>query len=120
MIYFHEYIHALCYPRSSVKQIWKNKKDNAYFVYCDAIVSKKRWIVICIMPTLMIVVLPFLIWILVAKYLPINIMVCTFILLLIMMLGSSGDFINIYNTLRQVPKGGKVFNYWDLHSYWIK
>jgi len=30
-----------------------------------------------------------------------------------------GDYVNIYNAIRQVPKEGKVINY-GLHSFWIK
>ena len=37
----------------------------------------------------------------------------------IMIIMSMGDFTNIYNAIRQVPKGAKIFNY-GLHSYWLK
>ena len=37
----------------------------------------------------------------------------------IMTIMSIGDFANIFNAIRQVPKGGKVFNY-GIHSFWFK
>lgn len=36
----------------------------------------------------------------------------------IMTIMAIGDYANIYNAVRQVPKGAKIFNY-GMHSYWI-
>ena len=40
----HEIIHALFYPASSEKEIWKAKEQGAYFVYCEDEITKTRFI----------------------------------------------------------------------------
>ena len=40
LIYLHEFIHAIFYPREAEKTVWKNEKHGAYFIYCDVAISK--------------------------------------------------------------------------------
>ena len=118
LTYIHEIIHALLYPKYAIKEIWKDSEQFAYFVYCDALVSKKRFIMICITPVVILGIIPFFIWIIIAELLPINLSICFSILTWIMTFMGIGDFTNIYNTIVQVPKTAMIFNY-GLHSYWI-
>lgn len=117
--YLHEYIHALLYPKNAVKEIWKDTSQGAYFVYCSSIVSKRRFIIICLAPAILLSIIPYGIWILIYQVLPINISICFAILTWIMIFMSVGDFYNVYNAILQVPNKSKIFNY-GLHSYWIK
>lgn len=115
--YLHEMIHALCYPLSGVKEIWNYKKHGAYLVYCEANVSKKRFIWINLAPNIMLGFIPFAIWLFIAELLPLPVMVSSMFLLWYMIVGGIVDYFNVYNTIKQVPKGAHVFNY-GLHSYW--
>jgi len=119
LTYIHEFIHALLYPGSAVKEIWKIPSEGAYFVYCSAVVSKSRFIILCLAPAVFLSIIPLGIWLLIYDALPVNISLCFAILTLIMALMCGGDFYNVYNAISQVPKGAKIFNY-GLHSYWIK
>ena len=116
--YLHEIIHALCYPLHSVKEIWNYKRNGAYLVYCDAKVSKSKFIWINLAPNIVLGGLPFIIWLLIADRLPTHITVCSVFLLWYMILGGMVDYYNIYNTIKQVPKDAHIFNYGP-HSYWI-
>lgn len=116
--YLHEIIHALLYPKSAVKEIWKDTSQGAYFVYCSSVVSKTRFIIICLAPVILLGIIPYGIWLLIYHVLPINISICFAILTWIMTFMSVGDFYNVYNTILQVPNKSKIFNH-GLHSYWI-
>ena len=50
LTYVHEFIHAILYPKKSMKTIWKISEQGAFFVYCDARVSKCRFVVISLAP----------------------------------------------------------------------
>lgn len=119
LTYLHEFIHALLYPKNAVKEIWKDTSQGAYFVYCSSVVSKTRFIVICLAPVILLGIIPYGIWLLIYHVLPINISICFAILTWIMTLMSVGDFYNVYNTILQVPNKSKIFNY-GLHSYWTR
>ncbi|MGN1332696.1 MAG: metalloprotease family protein [Lachnospiraceae bacterium] len=45
--YVHEIIHALLYPLKEKKEIYYMQGKAALFVYCQAKVSKLRFIIIC-------------------------------------------------------------------------
>jgi len=119
LIYVHEFIHALFYPTSAVKEIWRYPSEDAYFVYCDAAISKTRFIAINLAPAFLLGIVPYIIWLLIYDALPINISICFAILTLITTLMGGGDFYNVCNTILQVPNKAKIFNY-GFHSYWIK
>lgn len=119
LTYLHEFIHALLYPQSAIKEIWKDTSQGVYFVYCSSVVSKTRFIVICLAPVILLGIIPYGIWLLIYNVLPINISICFAILTWIMTLMSVGDFYNVYNAILQVPNKSKIFNY-GLHSYWIR
>lgn len=79
--------------------------------------EKKRFILMSIAPTLIFAVIPYIFWAVffvnmgdigtkVLSY-------CAFPFIF-----GVGDYINIVNTIRQVPKGGFVVNS-GFHSYWF-
>lgn len=119
LTYVHELIHALFYPKEAVKTIWKSPKQGAYFVYCEASVKKSRFILLCAAPAVILGILPFTAWYLLADFIPMPYSLAVVFTAWIMTVMSIGDYANIYNAARQVPKGAKVFNY-GMHSYWIK
>ena len=119
LIYVHEFIHAMFYPKEAKKIVWKDTKQGAYFVYCDAPVSKARFIILCLAPCIVLGIIPFLIWYIVVPVLNASWGVCTMMLTWGMTFGAIGDFANVFNAVRQVPKKAKVFNY-GMHTYWME
>ena len=119
LTYVHELIHALFYPKDAVKTIWKAPMQGAYFVYCDAPVKKSRFILLCAAPAVLLGIVPFIAWYLLADFIPMPYSLAMVFTAWLMTVMSIGDYANIYNTVRQVPKGAKVFQY-GMHSYWIK
>ena len=119
LIYIHEFIHAMFYSIKAEKTIWRDKKYGAYFVYCSEKVSKTRFVILCIAPTIILGIIPFTIWMLYYNYIPMPFNLAFVLTTWVMIVLSAGDFTNIYNAIKQVPKGAKIFNY-GLHSYWIK
>ena len=116
--FIHEYIHAILYPLKSKKTIWKYTSNGAYFIYCNTKISKLRFIVISLAPMILLGIIPFVIWLFIADKIDLTISVVYVIMTWIMVFFAMGDLANVYNTIRQVPKNAKVFNY-GLRSYWI-
>ena len=119
LIYVHEVIHGIFYPMNAEKTIWKYPEQGAFFIYCDEPISKIRFIILCAAPSIILGIVPYIIWLVYAVSVPMPYTLAIGLSTLIMTVMSMGDFANIYNAIRQVPKNAKVFNY-GLHSYWIK
>ena len=112
-------IHGIFYPLSAEKAIWKLQEQGAYFVYCDETVSKERFIVLSIAPAIILGIIPFVGLLIFAELISAACIIATWIVSLIMTVMAIGDFANIYNAIKQVPKGAKVFNY-GMHTYWMR
>lgn len=117
-IYIHEIIHCIFYPTGAKKYIWKDVKSGAYLAYCDAEVSKMRFIIISLAPVVLIGLFSYILWYIFAPVLMNEIALCWLLFSWISVASSVGDFTNVYHTLKQVPKGARVRNY-GYHSYWI-
>ncbi len=115
--FVHEYIHAIFFPIKSEKTIW-NAKNGAYFIYCNAKISKSRFIVMSLAPMIILGIIPFIIWLFIVNKMEFTISLAYVISTWIMIIWAMGDLANVYNTIKQVPRNAKVFNY-GLHSYWI-
>ena len=119
LTYAHEFIHAILYPKKSMKTIWKVPEQGAVFVYCDAMVSKSRFVVISLAPVVILGIIPFLIWYIIAPVLSREWNIGILMIIWRMTFAAIGDYANVFNAIRQVPKGAKVFNY-GMHSYWLR
>ena len=120
LTFVHEIIHALFYPKNVEKQIWKDKKDGAYFVYCEEPVSKSRFIIMCLAPMFILGIIPFTIWLLLPKFLPMPYYLTLPIIFWFMTIMAMGDVANIYHVVKEVPNKTKVFNHGFLRSFYIK
>lgn len=118
-LYIHEIIHAICFPIKDKKEIWMYTSQLSLFVYSEAKVSKIRFIVINIMPAFLLGILPFIFSMIFAKFLGETLLLDFVTVCIINVLLAVGDYTNIFNTIRQVPKNAKVFNH-GFHSYWIE
>ena len=119
LTFVHEIIHALFYPKNVEKQIWKDKKDGAYFVYCEEPISKSRFIIMCLAPMFILGIIPFTIWLLLPKFLPMPYYLTLPIIFWFMTIMAMGDAANIYHVVKEVPNKTKVFNYGFLRSFYI-
>ena len=112
----HELIHALMYPSDCEKQIWKF--NGGYFVYCNAEISKNRFIVLSVMPMILLGIIPFICWsVLTNEKTPWS--VCALLLSFAMVFIAAGDIYNVINVIKKVPKKATVVNY-GLHTYYIR
>lgn len=118
-INIHEIIHCMFYPLKGRKVIWNDVKSGAYLAYCDMEVSKIRFIIISLAPAVIIGLFSYALWYIFVPVLMNEIALCWLLFSWISVAVSVGDFTNIYNTIKQVPKGAKVKNY-GYHSYWIE
>lgn len=114
----HEYIHALCYPLGAQKTIWMYGRNGVLFCYCNAPVSKLRFIVISLAPMVILGIIPFIVWMFAAGSLSIAVNIAVVFMIWIMIFFAMGDAANVYNTIRQVSKDAAVIHY-GMHSYWV-
>ena len=116
----HEHIHALFYPIKAKKTIWKSKKDGAYFVYCEELIGKGRFIIMCLAPMIILGIIPFIVWLSLPQFIPMPYDLAFVITTWFMTIMSVGDLANIYHVLKEVPNKAKIFNYGFLRSFYIK
>ena len=90
LILIFEIILVLTYPLNADKDIYIIPKNLAVLLVSNSLVSKKRFILTRLL-------------------LLMSIVSCII---------TPTNCINMYNTIKQVPKGAKVFNY-GVHSYWV-
>lgn len=124
--YVHEIIHALLYPLKEKKEIYYMQGKAALFVYCQAKVSKLRFIIICMAPTALLGFVPFWLGVLFRNHIPAMGVIIAIEIGIFCTLMGVGDFYNIYNAINQIPNGSILFNdglstYWqDNNSNWNK
>ena len=89
------------------------------FVYCEELVSKKRFIIAVLGPAVILGIIPYIVWYMIAPTISFPITLIMLLFAIANVACAVGDFLNTYNCVRQVPKDGKVFNR-GLHSYWVQ
>ena len=115
--YVHEIIHALLYPLKEKKEIYYMQGKAALFVYCQAKVSKLRFIIICMAPTVLLGFVPFWLGVLFRNQIPAMGVIIAIEIGIFCTLMGVGDFYNIYNATNQIPNGSILFND-GLSTYW--
>lgn len=114
----YEIIIILSYPIKANKDFYLIKKDLALVLISNSLVSKERYIVICLMPIILLLIIPYVTAIITIGIISIKITKLLLITSLLANIITSLNIIEIYNTIKQVPKGAKIFNY-GCHSYWV-
>ena len=115
--YPHEIIHALCFPNESTKEIWWSIE--VMFVYCNTPISKKRFIWMSAAPNIILGFIPFSLFMLGVFDFNYSISEFVGIISWFVILSGVGDYLNIFNAIRQVPRHANVINY-GIHSYWVR
>lgn len=105
----HEFLHACCFREEVL--MYSNLKEGMMFVIGTEDMSRTRFIVMSLMPNLVFGFIPYLIYMI----FPEQQVLGTFGALCISM--GAGDYINILNCLKQVPKGAKVYMS-GIHTFW--
>lgn len=112
----HEYLHGICFKEDC--WIFTSWKNSLLFVTGPESMSKNRFIFMCLLPNLILGLLPFLIGMLWPLGTRIQFIPSLLALFGMLNLASgAGDYMNIFNALTQVPKDGKIYMYY-LHTYW--
>ena len=107
----HEFLHASCF-RGDV-EFYTALKKGLLFVIGTEDMTKARFVFMSLLPNLVFGVLPYLAFLLGLRSFWLGLFgaIC---------IGSGGgDYINVFNCLTQVPRGGLVFMS-GMHSYWYK
>ena len=120
LTFVHEIIHALFYPKNVEKEIWKSKKDGAYFVYCEEPISKSRFIIMCLAPMVILGIIPFTIWLILPQFIPMPYNIAVALIFYCMTIAAMGDVAASYYVIKEMPNKTKVFNYGFLRSFYIK
>jgi len=111
----HELLHGLCFGRDSEVELYYSLKDMMAFVTCTEAISKARFIWVCLCPNILLGWLPLLLWALVPmpEFLSALIFGCCTMLVTM----GAGDYMNVSNALRQMPRGS-MQQMSGFHSYW--
>ena len=120
LTYVHEFIHALFYPREALKTIWKAKEEGAYFVYCEEMIGRNRFIVMSLAPMFILGIIPFVLWLILPAMIPMPYDMALAFVTWMMTIMAMGDVANVYHVLKEVPDGAKVFSYGLLRSFYIQ
>lgn len=58
----HELLHAAGYPQKAACELWVSPKNRCLFVICTAPVTKRRFVGICLLPAVVLGMLPLPLW----------------------------------------------------------
>lgn len=105
----HELLHALCYKKDVY--YYNNLSQGLLFVVGTEDMSKIRFIFTCLCPNIFLGLIPYIIFLIYP-----NIVFLGLFGLLCIGMGF-GDYVNVYNAIKQIPKGAKIYLS-GLHSYW--
>ena len=107
--YPHELLHAICFKEDVY--FYTALKLGILFVTGTENMSRKRFIFMSMLPNLIFGFIPFILFLVNPSW--------TFMGTLgaLSIPAGAGDYLNVYNTIRQVPKGAKVYMC-GMHTYW--
>lgn len=109
ILFPHEILHALCFKKEVY--LYTNWKQGMLFVVGPEVMSKGRFIFMSLLPNMIFGFIPYII----AMIIPSLGLLGVFAAMSISM--GAGDYYNVYNAIRQMPKGTKTYLY-QFNSYW--
>lgn len=113
----HEFLHAIVFPKEAEVEMWYSIKQMLALVTSTTAITKKRFIFLSLFPNIVFGFLPLIVWI----FIPNNMSFVSGILFtfgFISLITGVGDFMNVYNTIKQVPKGAMT-QISGFNSYWF-
>lgn len=105
----HELLHALCYKDDVY--MYNNLSQGLMFVVGTEDMSKSRFIFMSLCPNIIFGFIPYFIFLIFP-----NLIGLGFFGTICIGMGF-GDYLNVYNALKQMPKGSKTY-LCGMHSYW--
>jgi len=112
----HELLHAVCFGKNSEVELYTALDKGALFVICTKPITKARYIFLSLLPNIVLGLVPLVVWLLLPFW-GLN-STGMFIFAVIMLLGGGGDYMNVYNAARQMPRGS-MQQLSGLNSYWF-
>ncbi len=105
----HEFLHGICYKNTVY--LYHNLKQLMLFVVGEDHKSKAGFIFMCLLPNILFGFIPFIVFLINPNWYFLG-----FLGMFCIPCGT-GDYLNVYNTIKQVPKNAKIFMN-GVHSYW--
>ena len=116
MIFPHEMLHAVAFPREAEVEVWYSIKNMMAFVASTYPTSKWRFIFLSLLPSIVFGFIPLIIWIFIPpEFSGISDMLFSFGSCSLMV--GVGDFLNVFNAATQMPRGS-ITQLSGFHSYW--
>ncbi len=112
----HELLHAVCFGKDAEVEFYVSFKNLMMFVVSTQPVSKTRFIVLSLLPTVALGWLPLILWAVLPYQEAYSNLLFTCSIFTIPM--GVGDYLNVYNAARQMPKGS-MQQMSGFHSYWF-
>lgn len=110
LLFPHEFLHAICFKETVY--LYTNLKQGLLFVVGTENMSKSRFVFMSMLPNLLFGFVPFILFLIFPNLTTLGMMGAVGI-------GSgAGDYMNVFNCLTQVPRGGKIYMY-GMNSYWF-
>lgn len=105
----HELLHAICYKRDVY--MYQNLAQGLMFVAGTEDMSKGHFILTCLCPNIVLGWVPYIVFLIVPQLVGVG-------LFGIICIGMGfGDYANVYNAIKQMPKNSKTYLS-GMHSYW--
>lgn len=112
----HELLHAVCFGKEAEVELYIAPKQLSLFVVSTQPITKARFIFLSLLPNLVFGWLPLAVWVI----LPFNAAYSNhlFTFSSISILFGIGDYMNVFNAIRQMPKGS-MQQLSGFNSYWF-
>ncbi|MCL2059074.1 MAG: DUF3267 domain-containing protein [Oscillospiraceae bacterium] len=112
----HEFLHAICFGRDAEVELFIAPKQLSLFVISTQPITKARFIILSLFPNIVFGWLPLAVW----MVLPYSAFFSNHLLTfsVISVLFGLGDYMNVYNAARQMPKGS-MQQLSGFNSYWF-
>ncbi|MBQ8802869.1 MAG: DUF3267 domain-containing protein [Tyzzerella sp.] len=105
----HELLHAVCFKGDVY--LYTNRKDGMLFVVGPEDMSKARYIFMSMLPNLIFGFIPFAVFLIHPQW---KLLGCIGAFSIPM---GAGDYFNVFNALRQMPRGARTYLY-GFNSWW--
>jgi len=112
----HEYLHAMCFGKEAEVELFIAPKQIALFVVSTQPITKARFILLSLFPNLAFGWLPLAVWMILPYNAVFSDHLLTFSVLSILF--GIGDYMNVFNAVRQMPKGS-MQQLSGINSYWF-
>jgi len=105
----HEFLHGICFKEDVT--MYNNLKQGMLFVISLEDLSRGRFVFLSLLPNIVFGFIPYILFLIFPSLKILGTLGA------ISIAGGVGDYMNVYNCLTQVPKGGLTFLS-GIHSYW--